>query len=123
MEKNLLLSTEKNIFKNKWTMRVMAFALILAAMFSIMSIGLLSVSAAPANEGDVESLMRQILDVIFMIFRYVGILLFVWSVAQLVLAFKNEDADSKQRSMIMAIISIVLITLDVLVNPIIQKYL
>lgn len=65
-----------------------------------------------------DGLMTQILKIIFNIFRYVGILLLVWSIIQIVLAFKNDDADSKQKGMVLAIISIVLITISFVIKPI-----
>ena len=68
-----------------------------------------------------DGLMSAILDIIFQIFRYVGILLLVWSIAQIVMAFKNDDADSKQKGMMIAVISIVLITLSFVLKPILSS--
>lgn len=73
---------------------------------------------ADDTDATMDSLMTQILNIIFKIFRYVGILLLVWSIIQIVLGFKNEDADSKQKGMVLAIISIVLITISFVVKPI-----
>lgn len=58
-----------------------------------------------------DSLVQKFVDIIFYIFRTVGILLLAWAIAQLVIAFKNEDADSKQRATILLVISILLIVL------------
>ena len=81
----------------------------------------------PAASGELgknatmDGLMSAILNIIFQIFRYVGILLLVWSVAQIVMAFKNDDADSKQKGMMIAVISIVLITLSFVLKPILTS--
>lgn len=56
-----------------------------------------------------KNLVGTVLGVICDIFLAIGILLLAWSVGMLFLAFKNEDADSKSRSMMMAVVSIVLI--------------
>lgn len=58
-----------------------------------------------------DNLVQKFVDIIFYIFRTVGILLLAWAIAQLVIAFKNEDADSKQRATILLVISILLIVL------------
>ena len=68
-----------------------------------------------------DGLMSAILNIIFQIFRYVGILLLVWSIAQIVMAFKNDDADSKQKGMMIAVISVVLITLSFVLKPILSS--
>ena len=63
-----------------------------------------------------SALMGKILDVITTIFTYIGILLLAWSIGMLVLAFKNEDADSKSRAMMLLVVSVVLIGLDGILN-------
>ena len=52
--------------------------------------------------------------------RYIGLILLVWGIMQLVLAFKNEDADSKSRAIMITIVSIVLITLPNIISTIIS---
>ena len=59
--------------------------------------------------GTEDALIKNVLNVIFNIFRYIGILLLAWSIGMLVLAFKNEDADSKSRAIMMIVVSVVLI--------------
>ena len=66
-----------------------------------------------ANGG---ALMSKLLEVIVMIFRYIGILLLAWSIGMLVLAFKNEDADSKSRAMMLLVVSIILIGIEGILN-------
>lgn len=56
---------------------------------------------AAVNTG---SIIDKILDIVYQIFGYVGIVLTLWGVGQLILAFKNEDADSKSRA-IMCIVA------------------
>ena len=70
-------------------------------------------TVSAANGG---ALMGKLLDVVTMIFRYIGILLLAWSIGMLVLAFKNEDADSKSRAMMLLVVSIILIGIDGILN-------
>jgi len=59
---------------------------------------------------DAKTLVNLLTDQIFNIFRYIGILLLAWSIGSLVLAFKDEDANSKSKAMMMAVCSILLIS-------------
>lgn len=63
-----------------------------------------------------DAMVGKLVGIICTIFRYIGILLAVWAVGMLVLAFKNEDADSKSRSMMLLIVSIVLIVIKSIVQ-------
>lgn len=65
-----------------------------------------------------ENLVAKLAGTILDIFRWIGVLLLIWSVGQVVMAFKNEDADSKSRAMMMAIVSIMLITLKTILKAI-----
>lgn len=73
-----------------------------------------SVSAVPAfangnGEDTMKDITSKMLDVIYMMAKYIGILLATWGVVQLILAFKNEDADSKSRAMMLIVCAIALI--------------
>lgn len=63
-----------------------------------------------------DDLIKKVLEIIFDIFRYIGILLLAWSIGMLVLAFKNEDADSKSRAIMMMVVSVVLIGVKTIFN-------
>lgn len=78
------------------------------------------VSTIEGNSKDMDGIMSRILDFIFMIFRYAGILLLVWAIIQIVLAFKNDDADSKQKGMVLAVIAVILITMSFAIKPILK---
>ena len=72
-----------------------------------------SVMTVCADPSDSE-LVTNVLGLIFKIFRYIGILLLAWSIGMLVLAFKNEDADSKSRAIMMMVVSVVLVGIELL---------
>ena len=68
-----------------------------------------------------DTLVNEIVSIICKIFRYIGILLLAWSIGMIVLAFKNEDADSKSRGMMLAFVSCVLIAIEPIITAIVGK--
>lgn len=80
------------------------------SLSTMMTTALLASPLAFAN-ADPGKIVGKLIDSIWTIFRYIGILLLAWSVGMLVLAFKNEDADSKSRAMMMLVVSCLLIGL------------
>ncbi len=75
-----------------------------------------TVMAATASAG---TIVGTLLGYIGRIFMYIGIILLVWSIGQLVLAFKNEDADSKSRAVMVMVVSIILISMDTILNTLV----
>lgn len=67
--------------------------------------------ATVANPGE---MINKLISVVCDIFRMIGAILLVWAIGQLVLAFKNEDADSKSRAMLVLVCSILLLSLKTL---------
>lgn len=65
---------------------------------------------------DSDALMGGIIDTVLQVFQWIGILLLVWGIGQLIMAFKNEDADSKSRAIMMIVSSVLLIGLKGLLN-------
>lgn len=92
------------------------------SMLATFAIALPSASALDVFASGVKvnetKLFDNVLGVIYKIFRYIGILLLAWSIGMLVLAFKNEDADSKSRAMMMAVVSIVLVGIPSIINTV-----
>lgn len=64
----------------------------------------------------IQNIMGQMIDIVGLIFQAVGVILSVYSVGQLVMAFKNEDADSKSRASTMLVVGICLIAIPALVK-------
>lgn len=74
--------------------------------------------AATSDTGN--AVVNAVLDVIETMAFYIGIILLVWSVVMLVLALKNEDADSKSRAIMLIAVSIALIGIGAFLNPILK---
>jgi len=87
-----------------------------ASMVAINSCAVSALTATTAQIEGADQVVSSMLGIILAIARYIGILLAVWGVIQLMLAFKNEDADSKSRSMMLIVASIALISAQSIVN-------
>lgn len=87
---------------------------------SVLSVCGIAVPVAFADEAATDKIVGSIIDVIVDIFKYIGIILLVWSVGMLVLAFKNEDADSKSRAIMLLVVSLVLIGIGAFLTPILE---
>ena len=79
-----------------------------------------SIFSVALAAGSAESIIGKVLGIVLKIFLYIGVVLLVWSIGMLILAFKNEDADSKTRAIMLLIVSIVLIGLKPLVTGVLN---
>ena len=79
-------------------------ALIGAGFFALTP---LSVFAVPENVNPVE-MVNKLVSLVCTMFSLIGAILLVWAIGQLVLAFKNEDADSKSRAMQVLVVAVLL---------------
>ena len=75
---------------------------------------------ANAADGTAKTLVQNLLGYIFGIFFFIGVLLLAWGIGQLVLAFKNEDGDSKSRAIMLIIASVVLMAVGGIVNGVLS---
>ena len=64
----------------------------------------------------ISGILGGFIDFIGTIFIALGIILGAYSVGQLVLAFKNEDSDSKSRAGTMLVVAIVLVAIKPIIN-------
>ena len=78
-------------------------------------------SGATATTGTAEALVKNLLGYVFAIFRYIGWLLLAWGIGQLILAFKNEDADSKSRAMMLLVVAVILTVIGNIFNGIMSS--
>ena len=76
-----------------------------------------------AEEYDPSDAMQKIINTVFTIFQYIGILLALWGAGSLIMAFKNEDADSKTRAIMALIVGVSLVSLRALFGNLINELL
>ena len=91
-------------------MRGFIIAMVIITMMMVSCI--LNVSFADSDYAStIRDLIEKMVSIIGTIFQAVGAVLTVYSVGQLILAFKNEDADSMSRASTMMVVGVVLIAL------------
>ena len=112
MFNNLKQAFKKPINKVK-TLCTVASAAVVSGVMTPMA---LAASHLTTGEVDPGSVVKDLVDIVFQIFFYIGVLLLAWSIGMLVLAFKNEDADSKSRAMMLLVVSCVLMGIKTLFN-------
>lgn len=94
-----------NKFNNKESMSA------LAAAATATAFGVATQAHATASK-----VVSNLLGYVFGIFFWIGVVLIAWGIGQLVLAFKNEDGDSKSRAIMLIIASIVLMSISAIFN-------
>lgn len=67
--------------------------------------------------------IQQIVNVVFKIFQYIGVVLALWGAGSLIMAFKNEDADSKTRAIMSLVVGICLVALRALFGDLVADLL
>jgi len=72
--------------------------------------------ASGGGASGAKSIIGGLLGYVFGIFFYIGVVLLAWGIGQLVLAFKNEDGDSKSRAIMLIVASIVLMGISGIFN-------
>lgn len=65
---------------------------------------------------DTNTVLTGVLDVIFDVARYVGIVLCVSGLFMLILAYKDDNADGQSRAVRLVVVSLVLLGLKTLVK-------
>lgn len=90
------------------------------------AVGTAVATAAPfmaysfAKDTTAVKILSTFMGYVVDMFLCVGALLGVWAIAQLALAFKNEDADSKSRAMMMLVVAIILMSIKGLADIILK---
>ena len=90
----------------------------LCLAFGLMSIIDPALAAGDNYQNTVKGVVGNMADIIGFIFQAVGVILAVYSVGQLILAFKNEDADSKSRASTQLVVAIALIAVPQMLKSI-----
>lgn len=104
----------KNADKKKIVKPVIPCLMFMAlAVFSTQTMYNADLGNAQAN---VKDILGNMISVIELVFQAVGVVLLVYSIAQLVLAFKNEDADSKTRASTLLVVAVILVALPTIIN-------
>ena len=113
MEKLALAKPRFELKKDEVSRKQMRGFIIAMVIITMMMMAfILNVSFADSDYAStIRDLIEKMVSIIGTIFQAVGAVLTVYSVGQLILAFKNEDADSKSRASTMMVVGVVLIAL------------
>lgn len=112
---NKLLNTVKSkalSVKEKALNKAMPALLAVAGVLSTIVPGY----ALPGEGTSPETLITSIIGIVLTLARYIGIVLVVTGVFQLVMAYKDDNADSKTRGVQLAIVGVILIGLKTLLT-------
>jgi ethanolamine transporter EutH len=95
MNKNQMVKTNKKEMFTRYAL--LAFALTAFVAFAT-AVGILPAFAGQVNLTGLDSVMNIVIDIITKAALYIGIIIILWGVFQIVLAFRREDSEgiSKQ---------------------------
>lgn len=95
--------------------RRIAFACTLAAI-TFVTLCLIVNPAFASYTSTIREIMEKMVDIVGTIFQAVGVILSIYAVGQLVLAFKNEDANAKSSASTLLVVGIVLIAIPGIID-------
>ncbi len=82
---------------------------------ALTAVGVVGATTVGAHASS-SDIVKNLLSYVFGIFFWIGVVLLAWGIGQLVLAFKNEDGDSKSRAIMLIVASIVLMGIGPIFN-------
>lgn len=89
--------------------RRIAFAVMASLGIFVLMMILNPAFAATDYTSTIIEIVDQIVDIVCLIFQVIGVILGIYAVGQLVLAFKNEDANSKAEASRQLVVAVILI--------------
>ena len=87
-----------------------------ASMTGAVTLGM----ATPVFAAGVKELISQVIGTVGDIFVMIGAVLLIWAIGQLVMAFKNEDADAKSRAIMLIVSSALLISVKTIAKGVLD---
>jgi len=80
--------------------------------------------AAATTPPELSKLMDTMIGYVGLIFRVIGIILAIYAIGQMIMAFKDENPDAKTKATTLLVVSIILISLPSIIDQInLQSYL
>lgn len=108
---NEILNTDMEARKQK-----VMFAVAVVATFAAAFLLVQTAFAADAYVSTLQDLLTEMSDIIGVIFRAVGIILGIYAVGQLILAFKDENPDGKTRGATLLVVAVVLFCMPLIIE-------
>lgn len=105
MQKKLVAPFMNMNKKERYFTLTMFFVIAVMVMFAVIN----PAFAATNYVTRIRTIMNNMVTIVGVIFQAVGAILSIYAVGQLILAFKNEDANSKSSASTLLVVGIVLI--------------
>ena len=75
-----------------------------------------------SNSNDMKNMTNGLIDQIAALMTYVGAVVLAVGIIQVIMAFKNEDADGKTRGMLVAVTGIALIAIRSILSAVVPGF-
>lgn len=93
-----------------------AVPLILGMTVAILMMVMVPTLAETDYTTTITDIVEEIVGIVGLIFQVVGVVLLIYAIGQLVLAFKNDDANSKSSASTLLVVGVVLIALPQIIE-------
>ncbi len=107
-----LITKKRNAVTKRKVFAILGALVLAFSMFALFSFAADNVSMS----GIVQNIVDKVIKPVFIA---IGVLLLAWGVGMLVLAFKNEDAESKSRAMMLIAVSVALVGIGSFITSIV----
>lgn len=104
-------------FAHSFVLRLLLIAVLVATFV----LGNLTIALAAPISG--ETVATEVIKIICTIARLIGVVLAVWGIVQMILAFRNEDADSKTKATMTIVVGALLFGLSFVIKPLVELLL
>ena len=100
---------------NSWALKL----LLIGALLASFVLGNITIGFAV----DGNDVALEVIKIICYIGRLIGVVLAVWGIVQMILAFRNEDADSKTKATMTIVVGALLFGLSFVIQPLVKLLL
>ena len=114
---NTLNSNRKDMFK-----RVLMIALVMA-MFAALSMTSIVPMAFAGAAGKMGGVMTVVFDIVGTASLYIGAIISIWGIFQMILAFRREDSEGIGKQITTVVVGAVLVTFKVGILPALRNSL
>ena len=91
------------------------------SFLAMMSTVCMTLTPTLCAENQMNSIMMQMLDIIYTIARFIGIAILVYGIVSWILAMKDENADGQTRAIKYVVVGVALIAVKSFATPIVNS--
>lgn len=120
-----MFQTNNNLTKSSNTGMLKKVCLIaLVATFFVtfaVAMGIVPSFAAPIDTGALDSVMDTVIEIVSTAAKYIGIVIVLWGVFQIILAFRREDSEGISKQITTVVVGAVLTGFGLFANTIYEN--